>query len=105
MIHIPPYNEKIKYFKRSVVISKKQLEECQYLLKLLGIPVINAPEEADSQCAYLVKEKIAQKPLMAAKIPKIMLIDVEWSESTSGRNPPTMPIPMAVIVSIGVKNG
>ena len=51
-------NEKIKYFKRSVVISKKQLEECQYLLKLLGIPVINAPEEADSQCAWLAKNNL-----------------------------------------------
>ena len=50
--------EKIKYFKRSVVISKKQLEECQYLLKLLGIPVINAPEEADSQCAWLAKNNL-----------------------------------------------
>ena len=51
-------DEKIKYFKRSVVISKKQLEECQYLLKLLGIPVINAPEEADSQCAWLAKNNL-----------------------------------------------
>lgn len=50
--------EKIKYFKRSVVISKKQLEECQYLLKLLGIPVVNAPEEADSQCAWLAKNNL-----------------------------------------------
>jgi flap endonuclease-1 len=47
--------EKIKYFKRSVVITKKQLEECKTLLKLIGIPVINAPEEADSQCAWLAK--------------------------------------------------
>jgi len=49
-------NEKIKYFKRSVVITKKQLEECKQLLRLLGIPVINAPEEADSQCAWLAKK-------------------------------------------------
>ena len=50
--------EKIKYFKRSVVITRKQLEECQELLKLLGIPVINAPEEADSQCAWLAKNNL-----------------------------------------------
>jgi len=47
--------EKIKYFKRSVIITKKQLEDCRELLKLMGVPYINAPEEADSQCAWLAK--------------------------------------------------
>lgn len=51
--------EKIKYFKKTVSISKKQLEECKDLLTLMGIPYIDAPEEADSQCAYLVKEGLA----------------------------------------------
>ena len=51
--------EKIKYFKRTVSISKKQIEECKELLTLLGIPFIEAPEEADSQCAQLVKDGIA----------------------------------------------
>ena len=51
-------NEKIKYFKRSVVITKKQLEECKTLLGLIGIPVVNAPEEADSQCAWLAKNNL-----------------------------------------------
>ena len=50
--------EKIKYFKRSVVISKKQLEECKILLGLIGTPVVNAPEEADSQCAWLAKNNL-----------------------------------------------
>jgi len=48
-------NEKIKYFKRTVYISKKQMDECRELLNLMGIPYINAPEEADSQCAYLAQ--------------------------------------------------
>jgi flap endonuclease-1 len=47
--------EKIKYFKRSVIITKKQLEDCRELLDLMGVPYINAPEEADSQCAWLAK--------------------------------------------------
>tara|TARA_Y100000590_G_scaffold189527_1_gene215903 strand:+ start:3406 stop:4377 length:972 start_codon:yes stop_codon:yes gene_type:complete len=51
--------EKIKYFKRTVSISWKQLEECKDLLKLMGIPYIEAPEEADSQCAWLVKNGFA----------------------------------------------
>jgi flap endonuclease-1 len=51
--------DKIRYFKKTVSISKKQLNECKELLNLMGIPYIDAPEEADSQCAYLVKVGIA----------------------------------------------
>jgi flap endonuclease-1 len=50
-----PEDEKIKYFKRTVSISKKQYEECMELLDIMGIPYITAIEEADSQCAELVK--------------------------------------------------
>jgi flap endonuclease-1 len=51
--------DKIKYFKRTVNINKKQIEECIELLEIMGIPYIIAPEEADSQCAELVKCGIA----------------------------------------------
>lgn len=51
--------ERIKYFKRTVSISKEQLDDCKELLDLMGIPYITAPAEADSQCAYLVKSGIA----------------------------------------------
>lgn len=51
--------DKIKYFKRTVSISWKQLEECKELLELMGIPYVEAPEEADSQCAWLVKNGYA----------------------------------------------
>jgi len=47
--------DKIKYFKRTVSISKKQMNECRDLLDLMGIPYVDAPEEADSQCAYLAR--------------------------------------------------
>jgi len=50
--------ERIKYFKKCVKITKKQWDECKGLLTIMGIPWIEAPEEADSQCAYLSKEKI-----------------------------------------------
>lgn len=53
-------DEKIKYFKRTVSISQEQFNDCRELLKLMGIPYIDAPCEADSQCAYLVKKNIAQ---------------------------------------------
>ena len=49
---------KIKLLKQSVVITNKQMEECKEILKLIGIPVIQAEQEADSQCASLSKNNI-----------------------------------------------
>lgn len=51
--------ERIKYFKRTVSISQYQLNQCKQLLDVMGIPYIEAPEEADSQCAWLVKNGYA----------------------------------------------
>ncbi len=51
--------DKIKYFKRTVHINKYQIQECIELLEIMGIPYVIAPEEADSQCAELVKCGIA----------------------------------------------
>jgi len=48
-------SEKIKYLKRSVWISREQTDQCRELLSLMGIPYIDAPEEADSELAYLCK--------------------------------------------------
>ena len=50
--------EKIKYFKRSASISKEQWEQCRDLLQIMGVPYVMAPEEADSQCAYLAKNNL-----------------------------------------------
>ena len=47
--------DRIKYLKRSVSISREQVDQCRELLKLMGIPYVNAPEEADSQLSYLCK--------------------------------------------------
>lgn len=55
--------DKIKYFKRSVVITRKQLDECRELLTLMGVPYIDAPEEADSQCAWLAKQGLVDAVL------------------------------------------
>lgn len=50
--------DKIKYLKRSVWISKEQMDQCRELLSLMGIPYINAPEEADSELSYLCKSNL-----------------------------------------------
>jgi flap endonuclease-1 len=51
-------SDKIKYLKRSVWISREQTEQCRELLRLMGIPYIDAPQEADSQLSYLCKENM-----------------------------------------------
>ena len=50
--------EKIKYLKRSVTISHIQMNQCRELLLLMGIPYVDAPQEADSQLSYLCKNKL-----------------------------------------------
>ena len=47
--------DKVKYFKRSFSITKKQTDEAKEILKLFGVPVIEAPSEADPLCALITK--------------------------------------------------
>jgi flap endonuclease-1 len=48
-----------KLQKKGVSVTHIQMEECKQIVRLLGIPIIEALEEADSQCAQLVKDGIA----------------------------------------------
>lgn len=44
-----------KYSKRTVKVTKQHNDDCKRLLKLMGVPVIEAPSEAEAQCAALCK--------------------------------------------------
>jgi flap endonuclease-1 len=49
---------KIKYLKKAVNITKNHNEQCREMLNYMGIPYINADEEADKTLSYLCKNKI-----------------------------------------------
>jgi len=45
-----------KFARRTVKVTREHNEECKRLLKFMGIPYVDAPTEAEAQCAALVKE-------------------------------------------------
>ena len=44
-----------RFSKRTVKMERVHIEECKRLLTLMGMPVVDAPCEAEAQCAALCK--------------------------------------------------
>ncbi|KAF5315053.1 hypothetical protein D9619_007339 [Psilocybe cf. subviscida] len=44
-----------RFSRRTVKVTREHNEECRRLLKLMGIPVVIAPSEAEAQCAELAR--------------------------------------------------
>ena len=47
-----------KFSKRTLRVTKQHAEDCKTLLKLMGVPTLDAPCEAEAQCAALCKAGI-----------------------------------------------
>ncbi|KAJ9525581.1 hypothetical protein QJQ45_003311 [Haematococcus lacustris] len=44
-----------KYSKRTIKVTKEHNEDCRRLLRLMGVPVVDAATEAEAQCAAMAK--------------------------------------------------
>jgi flap endonuclease-1 len=44
-----------RFSRRTVRVTREHNDECKKLLKLMGVPYIDAPTEAEAQCAVLAK--------------------------------------------------
>lgn len=52
----PDNEEYVKQFKQTYRPSKSEIKECKILLDLMGIPYMDAPEEADVLCSWLAQK-------------------------------------------------
>ncbi len=50
------FEEAVKYAKRVSYLTPKMVENCKYLLSLMGIPYVEAPSEGEAQASYMAKK-------------------------------------------------
>lgn len=50
--------DKLRFQKKSITITYKQIEESKYLLSLMGLPYLQSPGEAEAQCSAFDRAKL-----------------------------------------------
>ncbi|KAK9786073.1 hypothetical protein WJX73_007328 [Symbiochloris irregularis] len=91
-----------KYSKRTVRVTREHNDECRRLLKLMGVPIVDAPSEAEAQCAAMNKAGLVYamssedmdsltfgtprliRNLMAATSQKLPINDYEYDKVLTG---------------------
>jgi hypothetical protein len=66
--------EKLKFEKRTLKVTAEQNEECKSLFKLMGIPIVDAPSEAEAQCANMVKDGKVNKYIEIQQLKRLTLM-------------------------------
>ncbi|GAX73772.1 hypothetical protein CEUSTIGMA_g1223.t1 [Chlamydomonas eustigma] len=93
-----------KYSKRSVKVTREHNEECMKLLRLMGVPVVEAPSEAEAQCSVMAKAGLVYgvatedmdaltfgsprllRHLMASSSQQLNVAEFELSKALEGAN-------------------
>lgn len=82
----------LKFAKRSVRVTKEHNEDCKKLLRLMGVPIIEAPCEAEAQCAAMVR---AGKVLHGALCASVTLPQV-YATGTEDMDALTLGTPILI---------